>query len=165
MKQNRDKHGEEGFALYLAIGFIVLISLLAGSVGTRLNIAALGEARQNDRRIALDDAEASLGEAWVTLSAQFALDENWPASASSASDGDLIADRSKCLGPHETTLTSFYASRRANTGDRARRFFVKRDGNTYRLYGCGFDEKGTRIAFGLYDVSGNNLTLNRLRRY
>lgn len=165
MKQNRDKHGEEGFALYLAIGFIVLISLLAGSVGTRLNIAALGEARQSDRRIALDDAEASLGEAWVTLSAQFVMDETWPASASSANDVDLIADRSKCLGPHETTLASFFASQRTSSSGRARRFFVKRDGNTYRLYGCGFDEKGTRIAFGLYDISGNNLNLNRLRRY
>lgn len=165
MTQHQDKQSEQGFALYLAIGFIVLISLLAGSVGTRLNIAALGEARQSDRRIALDDAEASLGEAWVTLSAQFALDDTWPASASSASDGDLITDRTKCLGPHETTLTSFYASERASNGDRARRFFVKRDGNSYRLYGCGFDEKGTRIAFGLYDVSGNNLSLNRLRRY
>ena len=54
MKQHRDKHSEEGFALYLAIGFIVLISLLVGSVGNRLNIAALGEARHSDRRIALD---------------------------------------------------------------------------------------------------------------
>ena len=165
MTQHQDKHSEQGFALYLAIGFIVLISLVAGSVGTRLNIAALSEARLSDRRIALDDAEASLGEAWVTLSTQFALDETWPASASSASDVDLSGDRNKCLGPHETTLTSFYASERAENGDQARRFFVKRDGNTYRLYGCGFDEKGTRIAFGLYDVSGNNLTLNRLRRY
>jgi len=165
MAHYQDKHGEQGFALYLAIGFVVLISLLAGSVGTRLNIATLDEARQNDRRRALDDAEASLGEAWSTLSAQFALDETWPASATSASDSDLIADRRKCLGPHETTLTSFYASQRASNGDLARRFFVKRDGNTYRLYGCGFDEKGTRVAFGLYDVSGNNLTLNRLRRY
>tara|TARA_Y100001958_G_scaffold146300_1_gene125876 strand:- start:518 stop:1015 length:498 start_codon:yes stop_codon:yes gene_type:complete len=165
MAHHRDKHSEQGFALYLAIGFIVLISLLAGSVGTRLNIAALDEARQNDQRRALDDAEASLGEAWVTLSTQFALDEAWPASASSASDSDLIADRGKCLGPHETALTSFFASQRARNGDRARRFFVKRDGNTYRLYGCGFDQKGTRIAFGLYDVSGNGLTLNRLRRY
>ncbi|MGB0477865.1 MAG: hypothetical protein ACPGJJ_00825 [Parvibaculales bacterium] len=165
MKQHRDKHSEAGFALYLAIGFIVLISLLVGSVGNRLNIAALGEARQSDQRIALDDAEASLGEAWVTLSEQFALDETWPASASSANDVNLIADRGKCLGPHETTLTSFYASQRTSTGERARRFFVKRDGNTYRLYGCGFDEKGTRIAFGLYSVLGNNLILNRLRRY
>ncbi len=165
MAHFQDKHSEQGFALYLAIGFIVLISLLAGSVGTRLNIATLDEARQNDRRRALDDAEASLGEAWGTLSAQFALDETWPASATSASDSDLTADRAKCLGPHETTLTSFYASQRASNGDRARRFFVKREGNTYRLYGCGFDEKGTRVAFGLYDVSGNNITLNRLRRY
>ena len=98
MKHHRDKHSEQGFALYLAIGFIVLISLLAGSVGTRLNIAALDEARQNDRRIALDDAEASLGEAWVTLSAQFALDETWPASASSASDVILLPTAANAWG-------------------------------------------------------------------
>jgi Tfp pilus assembly protein PilX len=165
MTQHFDKQSEQGFALYLAIGFIVLISLLAGSVGTRLNIASLSEARQTDRRMALDDAEASLGEAWVTLAAQFALDDGWPASASSASDSDVIADRTKCLGPHETTLTSFYASQRASNGARARRFFVKRDGSSYRLYGCGFDDKGTRAAFALYDVSGSNLSLNRLRRY
>ena len=73
MNQNQD-----GFALYLAIGFIVLISVLAGSVGTRLNIASLSEARQTDRRLALDDAEASLGQAWGTLSTQFALDNTWP---------------------------------------------------------------------------------------
>ena len=75
MTQHQDKLSEQGFALYLAIGFIVLISLVAGSVGTRLNIAALSEAGQSNRRMALDDAEASLGEAWLTLSAQFALDE------------------------------------------------------------------------------------------
>lgn len=160
MNQNQD-----GFALYLAIGFIVLISVLAGSVGTRLNIASLSEARQTDRRLALDDAEASLGQAWGTLSTQFALDNTWPASASSATDTDVVADRDNCLAPHEADTTGFYASTRASNGNRARRFFVKRDGSSYRVYGCGFDEKGTRAAFGLYDVSGNNLSLNRLRRY
>lgn len=160
-----DKTGEEGFALYLAIGFIVLISVLAGSVGTRLNVASLSEARQNERRAALDDAEASLGQAWHTLSAQFALDNTWPSSAVSASDTELTGDREKCLSAHETTQTDFFASARSGTGGRAQRFFVKRDGSTYRLYGCGFDDKGTRAAFGLYDVSGSDLTLNRVRRY
>lgn len=159
------KHNEEGFALYLAIGFIVLISVLASSVGTRLNIVSLSEARQTDRRLALDDAEASLGQAWNTLSSQFALDDTWPASASSATDANVVADRDNCLGAHETTASSFYASARASNGNRARRFFIKRDGSTYRIYGCGFDDKGTRAAFGLYDVSGNTLNLNRLRRY
>ena len=161
----RSEQNEEGFALYLAIGFIVLISVLAGSVGTRLNIASLSEARQTDRRLALDDAEASLSQAWSDLSVQFALDDTWPAAASSASDSDVVSDRDKCLAAHETNMTGFYASARASNGDRARRYFLKRDGSTYRLYGCGFDAKGARAAFGLYDVSGNVLSLNRLRRY
>ena len=163
--QENSRQDEDGFALYLAIGFIVLISVLAGSVGTRLNIASLSEARQSDRRLALDDAEASLGQAWSTLSTQFALDDTWPASASSASDSELVSDREKCLSAYETDMTGFYASERASNGQRARRFFVKRDGSSYRVYGCGFDDKGTRVAFGLYDVAGNNLRLNRLRRY
>jgi Tfp pilus assembly protein PilX len=164
MRQDMTQN-EDGFALYMAIGFLVLVLVLAGSVGTRLNIAFLSEARQTDRRLALDDAEASLGQAWSTLSTQFALDDTWPASASSATDTDVVADRDKCLGTHEADTSGFYASPRASNGTRARRFFVKRDASSYRVYGCGFDDKGTRAAFGLYDVSGNVLRLNRLRRY
>ena len=165
LKQTSRPHGEQGFALYLAIGFIVLISVLAGSVGTRLNIASLGEARQTDRRAALVDAEAGLGLAWHTLAEQFALDDSWPAAATSASDSFVTGDRDKCLGAHEAAPNGCYASPRASVGDRARRFFVKRDGSNYRLYGCGYDEKGTRVAFALYSVSGAVLTLERLRRY
>lgn len=161
----RPATGEAGFALYLAIGFVVLISVLAGSVGTKLNIASLGEARQTDRRAALNDAEAALGLAWHRLSQEFALDDNWPAAASSASDTNVTGDRDKCVGSHETSPNDFYASERASVGDRARRFFVKRDGTSYRLYGCGYDEKGTRAAFALYEVTGTDLTLTRTRRY
>ena len=107
MAHHRDKHSEQGFALYLAIGFIVLISLLAGSVGTRLNIAALDEARQNDQRRALDDAEASLGTSLGHLSTQFALDNTWPASASSATDTDVVADRDNCLAAMKPTQPVF----------------------------------------------------------
>jgi Tfp pilus assembly protein PilX len=157
--------GEQGFALYLAIGFIVLISILAGSVGTKLNIAAISEARQTDRRAALNDAEAALGLAWQTLAQEFALDDTWPAAASSASDANVTGDRDKCVGSHEAAPNGFFASERASVGDRARRFFVKRDGTSYRLYGCGYDDKGTRAAFALYEVSGSVLTLSRTRRY
>ncbi len=156
---------EAGFALYMAIGFIVLISVLAGSVGTKLNIAALSDARKNDRRAALDEAEAGLGNAWHVLSEGFALDATWSGSAIAATDSDIASDRDKCIAPYESDPATYYPSARATNGDRARRYFIKRDGNSYRLYGCGYDEKGTRIAFGLYDVSGGNLVLNRLRRY
>ncbi len=156
---------ESGFALYLAIGFIVLISVLAGSVGTKLNIAALSEARKNDRRAALDEAEAGLGNAWHVLSDNFAIDATWSGSAIAATDSNIASDREKCVAPYESDAASYYPSVRASNGDRTRRFFIKRDGNFFRLYGCGFDDKGTRIAFGLYEVSGGNLVLNRVRRY
>jgi Tfp pilus assembly protein PilX len=111
----RDKHisaaGEQGFALYLAIGFIVLISILAGSVGTKLNIAAISEARQTDRRAALNDAEAALGLAWQTLAQEFALDDTWPAAASSASDANVTGDRDKCVGSHEAAPNGFFRLR------------------------------------------------------
>ena len=161
----KSKNGEQGFALYLAIGFVVLISVLAGSVGTKLNVASLGEARQTDRRAALNDAEAALGLAWHTLSEEFALDDSWPAAASSASDTNVTGDRDNCVGSHEAAPNDFYASERASVGERARRFFIKRDGSTYRLYGCGYDAKGTRAAFALYEVDGTVLTLTRMRRY
>lgn len=165
LNHQKSASGEQGFALYLAIGFVVLISVLAGSVGTKLNIASLNDARQTNRRAALNDAEAALGLAWHRLSEEFALDNNWPAAASSASDTNVTGDRDNCVGPHEAAPTEFFASERAGIGNRARRFFVKRDGATYRLYGCGYDARGTRGAFALYQVTGSVLTLTRTRRY
>lgn len=161
-----EQNPESGFALYLAVGFIVLISVLAGSVGTKLNIAALSEARKNDRRAALDEAEAGLAHGWSVLSENFALDSTWSGSAIAATDSDITNDRDKCIAPYETTPADFFPSARSNNGERARRYFIKRDGAaSYRIYGCGFDDRGTRIAFGLYDISGTDLVLNRVRRY
>lgn len=156
---------EDGFALYLAVGFIVLISVLAGSVGTKLNMAALSEARKNDRRAALDEAEAGLANGWLETYDGFALDSTWSGSAIAATDSDIASDRQKCVAPFETDATTYFPSARAANADRARRFFVKRDGTSFRIYGCGFDDIGTRIAFGLYDISGSDLVLNRVRRY
>ena len=158
MNQNQD-----GFALYLAIGFIVLISCLPVR-SARLNIASLSEARQNDRRIALDDAEASLGEAWVTLSTQFALDNTWPASASSARRRMSSPIATIASGHMKPTQPVFTPRRRASNGDRARRFLSNAMAIHIAFTAAALMKKA-HAAFGLYDVSGNNLTLNRLRRY
>ena len=99
---HQDKHSEQGFALYQQLASLYYFTS-GSSVGTRLNIAALGEAGQSDQRIALDDAEASLGEAWVTLLTQFALDETWPASASSANDVDLVVIGTNAWGHGDNT--------------------------------------------------------------
>jgi len=169
LEDNKDRktRAEDGFALYLAVGFIVLISVLAGSVGTKLNIAALSEARKNDRRAALDEAEAGLAHGLLESASGIAANALWSGSAVAASDAFIDDDREKCIRPFESIseASAYYPSDRANNGERARRFFVKRDGNDVKIYGCGFDDKGTRIAFGLYAASGNTLSLTRLRRY
>lgn len=169
LNQNSDNRAdsEDGFALYLAVGFIVLISVLAGSVGTKLNIAALSEARKNDRRAALDEAEAGLSIGWEFVRTGYASGAvpNWLAAETSATDINVSGDLDKCVAPFEDS-SGFFASARVDNGERARRYFVKyASAASYHIYGCGFDDKSTRIAFGLYDISGNTLVLNRVRRY
>lgn len=167
MRDTQENSKEAGFALYLAVGFIVLISVLAGSVGTKLNIAALSEARKNDRRAALDEAEAGLAHGLLETASGITGNVLWSGSAIAASDAFIADDREKCIRPFESVAdaSAYYPSDRANNGERARRFFVKRDGSDYKIYGCGFDDNGTRIAFGLYAASGSTLSLTRIRRY
>jgi hypothetical protein len=162
------KHSEQGFALYLAIGFIVLISVLVGSVGTRLNVTALAEARRGDARQARDQAEQSLSEAYGELRRQYPLfsDPAYLQAHSEIYDAALSADHEKCVLSHEADGTGYKSfARTPNAGDTYRRYFIKRDDATYRLYGCGFSPKGTRIAYGEYDDDGGALSLVRLRRY
>lgn len=162
------KHSEQGFALYLAIGFIVLISVLAGSVGTRLNVTALAEARRGDAREARDRAEQALSEAYGELRSQYPLfsDPAYLQAHSEIYDAALSADHEKCVLSHELDGTGYKSfARTPATGEDYRRFFIKRDGTVYRLYGCGFSPKGTRVAYGEYDDDGSALTLIRMRRY
>lgn len=164
-QSDKQHTGEEGFALYLSIGFIVLISVLAGSVGNRLNVTALAEARAGDSRGARDDAEQALSEGWRKLQTEYALDPNYLTSASSMSVEES-ADHTACVGSHESNMNDFEAFDRVPaSGDSYRRYFIKRDTGLYKIYGCGFEPRGTRAAYGEYDDDGVSLSLARLRRY
>ena len=160
------KHsGEDGFALYLAIGFIVLITVLAGSVGNRLNVTALAEARAGDSRGARDGAEQALSEGWRKLQTEYALDANYLVSVTSMS-ADESADHTACVGNYESDMTGFEAfDRIPASGDTYRRYFIKRTGGLYKIYGCGFEARGMRAAYGQYDDDGVSLSLARVRRY
>lgn len=160
-----DRQGEQGFALYLGIGFIVLISALAGSVGTRLNVTALAEARAGDGRAALDRAETALSEGWQELQSEYNVISNPNYLAGHASA--VSADFDKCVKPHDSVSTGYKEFDRSPAGgDKYRRYFIKRDGAVYKLYGCGFEPKTTRVAYAEYDVDTIlGLSLARLRRY
>lgn len=164
--QNRAKHsGEEGFALYLAIGFIVLITVLAGSVGNQLNVTALAEARAGDSRGARDGAEQAMSEGWRKLQTEYALDANYLVSVTSMS-ADESADHAACVSNYESDLSGFEAfDRIPASGDTYRRYFIKRTGGLYKVYGCGFEARGMRAAYGQYDDDGVSLSLARVRRY
>lgn len=162
------KIGEQGFALYLAIGFIVLISVLAGSVGTRLNVTALAEARAIDSRAARDNAEQALSEGYTELRTQYLPlpDPIYLDGHSEVFSAAETADHNACIGARETDLTGYKKfARTPLTGDSYRRYFIKRDGGNYKIYGCGFDPKGTRVTYGEYADDGIALTLTRTRRY
>lgn len=159
---------EQGFALYLSIGFIVLISVLAGSVGTRLNVTALAEARAGDTRAARDRAETAMAEAYTELRAQYSPLPNpiYLDGHSESFNADETADHQACVGPHETDMTGYKKfARIPASGDSYRRYFIKRDGSSYKIYGCGFEPKTTRVSYGEYADDGVALSLTRLRRY
>ena len=101
--------GKPGFALYLAIGFTVLISVLVGSVGTRLNIAALNEARTNDGHRAREAAQTALSQGWQELNTQFDASLNplyLAAHSEIFSEADTI-DQAKCIGAYESNLDGY----------------------------------------------------------
>lgn len=159
---------EAGFALYLAIGFVVLISVLAGSIGTNLNLAAVREARATQSRATLDTAEMALAEAWYELRSNFdrAVTPLYLAGHSEVFDAAVQADFSACVSAHESELTGYRKyTRTPVSGESYRRFFAKRDGNRYRLYGCGYDGDNVRVAYAEYLDDGTSLALVRARRY
>ncbi len=159
---------QAGFALYLAIGFTVLISVLVGSVGTRLNIAALNEARTNDGHRAREAAQTALSQGWQELNTQFdaSLNPLYLAAHSEIFSAETAADQAKCIGAYESNLDGYKKfPRTPSSGDHYRRFFMKREGSTYKIYGCGFDPKSTRVAFAAYQDDGTRLSLTRLRLY
>mgnify|MGYP006092823735 CR=1 FL=1 len=163
-------HGasEAGFALYLAIGFIVLISVLAGTVGTNLNLTAVKQARATQSRASLDSAEMALAEAWYDVRTNFDRSASplYLVGHSEVFSAAEDADHRACVAAHESVLTGYKKYPRAPlTGDSYRRFFIKRDANLYRLYGCGYDGESVRVAYGEYLDDGTNLSLVRARRY
>lgn len=162
----RQSGGEAGFALYLAIGFIVLISALAGSVGTRLNVTALAEARAGDGRASLDRAEAALAEAWAVLDDEFLLDTTYLDGHTETFAAASAADFDKCVAAHDS-VTAGYKSfpRTPADNDAYRTYFIKRNAGSFVVYGCGFDAKNNRTAFAEYEINGAVLDLLRMRRY
>lgn len=163
-KVARAGDGEQGFALYLSIGFIVLISVLAGAVGNRLNMTLVSELRKSDDKQALVQAETALSDGWAFVFVQDGLDPNWLDTATG--DASLAAqnDRSQCLAARTESLSDFYISAAQAQDDITRRYFVTKTADSYVIYGCGLNGDMARVALLEIDTSGGYARM-RQRRY
>lgn len=155
---------EQGFALYMAIGFIVLITVLAGSVGNTLNTAIIAELRQGDSRKLLDEAETALSAGWDYVFTQDGLDPTWLDSAVSDTSLAALDDRTNCLTSRVTSVSDYFIASQVTSSDIRRRYFVRKDGDDYFIFGCAFDDSNLRAAMVEMD-SSSGFTRTRQRRY
>lgn len=162
---NQLHNDEQGFALYMAIGFIVLISTLAGAVGNRLNTAIVMELNKADSMAVLVEAETALSEGWDYVFTQDGIDPNWLSSATGDTSAAAIADRDNCLALRDANYASFYVASQVVSSDLRRRYFVRKNGDDYSLFGCGFSDSDIRAALVIIDATGGSYTLTRQRRY
>lgn len=159
------RQDEQGFALYMAIGFIVLISVLAGTVGNRLNTAIVSELRKADSQAVLIAAETALSEGWDYTYTQDGLDGDWLTGATGDSTSLAIADRDNCLATRDSNYLTFYVASATTQSDIRRRYFIRKDGTDYHIFGCGFTDADRRAAIAVFYASGGSYSLVRQRRY
>lgn len=159
------RDAEQGFALYMAIGFIVLISALAGTVGNRLNTTIVLELRNIEGNKVLVEAETALSQGWEFVFDKEDNDPNWFASAVGDSSAQAITDRDNCLATRDTNYADFYVASQVTNSDIRRRYFVRKSGSDYTLVGCGFSDADTRAALAVLNASGGTFSLTRQRRY
>lgn len=160
----RGTHPEHGFALYLAIGFVVLITVLVGSVGNRLNTAIIAELRQSDSRKLLDEAETALSEGWDYVFTQDGLDPTWLDSATGDTSLAALDDRTDCLAARVTSVSDYFIAAPVTSGDIRRRYFIRKNGDDYFIFGCAFEGGNLRAAMVEMDSAGG-FTRTRQRRY
>ena len=161
----KDNCGEEGFALYMAIGFIVLITVLAGSVGNRINTTIVSELRQSDSKKVLTQAETALSEGWDRVFTEDGTDADWLLSATGDSGAQAITDRDNCLASRDANYTGFFVSSGVTSSDVRRRYFIRKDSDDYFIFGCGLTDENTRAALSVVYASGGTYSLIRQRRY
>lgn len=161
----KNANSEQGFALYMAIGFIVLITVLAGSVGNTLNTAIIAELRQSDSRKLLDEAETALSEGWDYVFTQDGIDTNWLSGAVSDSSLTALDDRTNCLSSRVTSVSDYFIASQITSSDIRRRYFVSKDSSdNYTIFGCAFE--GTNLRAAMLEVNASSsVTRTRQRRY
>ena len=150
---------EEGFAIYLAMGFIVLMTTLVASVGDFLNIALLREARTESGQALLLAADGATQQGLAALIATSGV------LPSDATDPDIATDRATCLQGKVAFPTDYVGSTRRVTGDFSTRYFMREGGGLYRIFGCALQGDKSRQTVGEWLYAPPDFLLQRARQY
>lgn len=154
-------HPEAGFAMYIAFGFIALITVLVSQVGDRLNVAVLAEARETETQKLLRQADIAMQRGLIELKA--ILPGSLPADAT---DVNAAADRSACLDGRLTSTTGFVASNRTTSGTLHTRYYLRVDGTDYTALGCALENGDARQTMARWTfTTPSTFTLVRLRQF
>jgi hypothetical protein len=158
----KPRAGERGFALYLSLGFVALMSLLVSSVGDRLNVAVLNDARRQSGQTLLHAADTALQRGWLTLQGLAPGPITLPADAF---DANVAADKTLCLGGRVDTPSDYIASARMVEDDTDTRYFIDEDGGDYIIFGCAFENGKARQIMAVWTYSTPDFTLEWLRQF
>ena len=158
----KPRAGERGFALYLSLGFVALMSLLVSSVGDRLNVAVLNDARRQSGLTLLQAADTALQRGWLTLQSLAPGPITLPADAV---DANVDADRILCLDSRVDTPADYIASSRMVEADKDTRYFIGEESGDYIIYGCAFEDGKARQMMAVWSYSTPNFTFEWLRQF
>lgn len=138
---------EAGFAIYAAMGFVMLMSVLVGSVGERLNNETLKNARDNASAQTLD-AALDLHHQAVVMLKGLAAPKVLPTSSS---ETDAATDLAACLGARVSDTSIYIVSDKQTIDGATARYFVARvdEGSglfSFTIFGCAFEDGIYRAA-------------------
>lgn len=173
------RHDESGFAIYLVIGFIVLITFNLTSMGTRItqqNRMQFSAVKADRTSLAAHQA-MQFGLIELRLAASdIVADENGYVLAAGTTDSDMTSDRDACLSGR-STITSLNASEFISSSpmvsDKIRNRYFLHDasaGTTPRnfdIFGCAVQDKQARLIHGRwsFDVATETFSLVRIISY
>ncbi len=166
---------ENGFAIYLVLGFIVIITLNLTTLGQHLT-------QQNKIQFKAITAQKTLHKAHTALqfgllemrgqAAAIAANETGYALPAGISGSDIASHRQICLTNHGSYTSSntgdFLASAVLEDHDIKSRYFIYDASGAslprkFEIYGCAIKNNQTRLAYGVWVFSAPSQSFNLVK--
>lgn len=170
-----DNPQEQGFAIYLVLGFIVLVSLNLSALSQQLDFLTKRQLSRFTQKNIYLEAHHALQFGFAEMKAEGAAilaDETGYSLAAGLSDSNLVSDREVCLtgrGSYTSASAASYLSSRAVTSKNIRwRYFIydASAGSTprqFEIYGCAIKGTQNRVVYGLWEYNTSTQAFNLIR--